>query len=159
MKFFQNCKTLQQLRAEYKRLAKIWHPDLQGGDCATMAQINAEYDRLSAILPEQSANGEQYQPEHRDAPEVFRAAVMAVINLAGIKVELCGSWLWVTGNTKEHKEIFKAAGYRWSQNKAAWYWHEGEYRRTGKKHYTMDEIRLRHGSESVYFENQEQLTA
>ena len=157
MKFFEGCETMDALKAEYKRLAKRWHPDLPGGDVKTMQQINAEYDRLSAILPKVNSKGERYQPEHREAPEAFRAAVVAVQNVPGIMVELCGEWLWITGNTKDHKDVFKAAGFRWSSNKAAWYWHEGEYRRTGKKHYTMDEIRAMHGSQAVRADERESL--
>ena len=56
-------------------------------------------------------------------------------------------------------EIFKAAGYRWSQNKAAWYWHEGEYRRSGKKKYSMNDIRMRYGSTAVKYDDLEELPA
>ena len=33
MKFFTDCKTLDELKAEYRRLIKIHHPD-RGGDVA-----------------------------------------------------------------------------------------------------------------------------
>lgn len=159
MKWFEGCETMDELKAEYKRLAKRWHPDREGGNLEYMQQINAEYDRLAAILPKVNAKGERYQPKDREAPEAFRAAVVAVQSIPGILVELCGEWLWVTGNTREHKDIFKAAGYRWSNNKTAWYWHEGEYRRSGKKKYTMDEIRAMHGSKSVKYADLEELPA
>ncbi len=159
MKWFEGCETMDELKAEYKRLAKRWHPDLEGGNLEAMQQINAEYDRLAKILPKVNAKGERYQPQTRESPEAFRAAVVAVQNIPGILVELCGEWLWITGNTREHREVFKAAGYRWSANKSAWYWHEGEYRRSGKKHYSMDEIRMMHGSKSVRYDDQETLPA
>lgn len=159
MKWFEGCETMDELKAEYKRLAKRWHPDLEGGNLEFMQQINAEYDRLAKILPKVNAKGERYQPQTREAPEAFRAAVVAVQNIPGILVELCGEWLWITGNTREHKDIFKAAGYKWSSNKSAWYWHEGEYRRSGKKHYTMDEIRAMHRSRAVKYDERETLPA
>lgn len=70
MKFFTTCHTLEELKAEYKRLIKIHHPDL-GGDNATMAQINAQYDDLAKRLPKTRADGTTYQPrqEERKRPK------------------------------------------------------------------------------------------
>lgn len=45
MKYFENCHTLEDLKAEYRRLVKLHHPDC-GGDTATMQAINDEHDRL-----------------------------------------------------------------------------------------------------------------
>lgn len=150
IKYFSHCKTLDQLKQEYKRLAKIHHPDC-GGDDATMAAINAEFDELSKKLPKETATGETYQPrdEEREAPEKFREAVAATLNMDGVTVELCGSWLWVTGNTYPNRERLKEAGYRFSKNKVAWYWHDENSVSHSKKRYSLDEIRLMHGSETI----------
>lgn len=47
MTYFTNCQTLNDLKAEYRRLALIHHPDL-GGDTATSSSVTA---RRSAIHP------------------------------------------------------------------------------------------------------------
>ena len=41
--FFENCRTLDELKSEYRRLARIHHPDV-GGDVATMQEINRQYE-------------------------------------------------------------------------------------------------------------------
>ena len=41
MKYFTNVRTLEELRKEYKRLVKQYHPD-NGGDTETIKEINAE---------------------------------------------------------------------------------------------------------------------
>lgn len=148
IKYFTHCKTLDQLKQEYKRLAKIHHPDC-GGDDATMAAINAEFDLLSKKLPKETATGETYQPrdEEREAPEKFREAVAATLNMDGVTVELCGSWLWVTGNTYPNRFKLAAAGYQFSKSKCAWYF-KGRISHS-KKRYSLDEIRLMHGSETI----------
>ncbi|MBR3740609.1 MAG: J domain-containing protein [Clostridia bacterium] len=156
--FFQDCQTMDQLKAEYKRLAKKYHPDL-GGDEKTMIQVNNDYDALSAWLPKVNAQGETYQPRERECPAAFRAAVMAVITLQGIMIELCGEWLWITGETRQHKDALKAAGYRFSGNKQAWYWHEEGYRKMGKKKFSLDEIRGMYGSQRVTMADREELPA
>lgn len=47
MKYFSNCRTLDELKKEYRRLAMLNHPD-RGGDDETMKAINNEYD---AVFP------------------------------------------------------------------------------------------------------------
>ena len=49
MNFFENVKTLDELRKEYRRLAMIYHPD-KGGDTALMQVLNNQYERLSKRL-------------------------------------------------------------------------------------------------------------
>jgi len=49
MKYFTDCKTLDKLKKEYRRLAMLHHPDV-GGDTATMQAINAEFDSLFPLL-------------------------------------------------------------------------------------------------------------
>lgn len=39
----------------------------------------------------------------------------------GCKMEVVKGVKWISGNTKEHKETLKAAGYRWSNKRGAWY--------------------------------------
>lgn len=41
--YFEHCTSLDELRAEYRILIKINHPDV-GGDAETMKVINNEYD-------------------------------------------------------------------------------------------------------------------
>ena len=150
MKFYQNCSTLEELKAEYKRLAKKYHPDMGGSD-DIMAQVNAQYDDLAAKLPKTNAQGETYQPQQRENSAAFRAAVLAVITRAGLVLELCGCWLWCTGDTYTHKDALKAAGYRFSGNKKAWYWHDPAdgYTRRGGSSYSLDDIRTKYGSRRV----------
>ena len=153
--WFANVHTLDELKAEYRRLAIIHHPD-KGGKTEDMQEINAQYDKLAQVLPMRTAKGETYQPapEKREAPEAFRAAVMAAINLDGVELELCGCWLWATGNTREHKEALKAAGYRWSANKSAWYWrNDKDGGRRSRHDWSLDDIRARFGADRVTASN------
>lgn len=49
MKYFADVRTLEELKAAYRRLAMQHHPDV-GGDTATMQAINAEFDALFPLL-------------------------------------------------------------------------------------------------------------
>lgn len=94
-----------------------------GGDVRAMQEINAEYDKVFAVLKELH-NFEADKPDSKsrtttEAPEEFRAVVDALLMLGGIEVELCGSWLWIGGDTYPHRKALKAAGCLWSCTKNA----------------------------------------
>jgi hypothetical protein len=148
MMYFKDCTTIDEVKARYKDLAKQHHPD-RGGDTATMQAINAAY----SIAVIQIARGEnRTESEINDIltdNEQYRAAIDAVINLQGINIELVGSWIWITGNTKEHRQTLKDAGYFWASKKIAWYFRGSEYKCSSRKGKCLDEIREKYGSQTV----------
>ena len=44
--YFDNPKTLEELRRQYKELLKKYHPDNANGSTHATQEINAEYDAL-----------------------------------------------------------------------------------------------------------------
>lgn len=70
--------------------------------------------------------------------------IKELANLQGIVTEIIGKWLWVTGNTYTYKDTIKSLGFQWSSAKKAWY--KPYVKSFSKKHYSLDEIRARHGS-------------
>lgn len=156
-RFFNECKCIEELKAEYKRLALIYHPDIKStGDLEIMQIINAEYDRLFCILKDVHAkkDGSTYQATGAwttsETPEQYRDIISALIKMHGVEIELCGSWLWMTGETMKYKEELKALGCLWSANKRAWYYN-GDSRKSKKRAHckSMDEIRSAWGSEKI----------
>lgn len=160
MKYFANCTTLDALKHEYRRLCMIHHPD-RGGDTATMAAINDEYDEASRRLQSGRTTAQQTAEtnEAEEAPEEFRAVISRLVILAGINIEICGSWVWVTGDTYPNREALKAAGLRYSKGKAAWYWKPEGNHSKARRHYSMEEIRDLHGSERIKTRSAAVLTA
>lgn len=154
--------TLEALKKMYKKLAFENHPD-RGGDTETMKEINAEYDALFAKLKNvrKSASGETYtaKEETTETPEQFREIIEKLIHLDGINIEICGTWLWITGNTYANRETLKALHFKYSKNKNAWYHHTEEYIKRSKKSFTLDEIRNLWGSETVSTPTNDKLQA
>jgi len=146
MKWFNECTSLDQVKALYKKLAKQYHPDL-GGDTDTMQAINREYAFASAKVISGSGLSEEDTENEIRYSEEYRQAIEKVIHLEGITIELVGHWIWVSGNTRIHKEVLKSAGYFFASKKIAWYFRADEFkvRKGGKK--TMEEIRAKYGSE------------
>lgn len=141
MNFFGNCATLDALKAEYKRLAKQYHPDM-GGDTATMQAINAQYEAAFNRMSGNATNGTT------ETAVDFINIISALMKIKGIVCEQCGSWLWISGDTKPVKEQLKAAGCRWASKKKMWYWKPaGSYSRGSNA--SMDYIRAKYGSRIV----------
>ena len=121
MKYFTNCHNLDELKKEYRRLAVKHHPD-HGGDTATMQAINAEYESAFNRLKAQHNAAADERHQTTEAPEEFIRIIELLLKIPGLVVELCGSWLWISGDTLAHKEELKFAGCRWSSSKKMWYW-------------------------------------
>jgi curved DNA-binding protein CbpA len=45
--YFSNCKTLEEVKKLYKKLALQHHPDRPGGSVVIMQRINQEYENIS----------------------------------------------------------------------------------------------------------------
>ena len=79
-KYFQNVKSIQELRKRYRELLKEHHPD-NGGNEDVMKEINAEYDRLFAILSkEKQPDGETPKYDYEAENEAFKAILNEIIS-------------------------------------------------------------------------------
>jgi hypothetical protein len=61
-----------------------------------------------------------------------------------ITIEITGCFVWVSAETKSHKEKLKEMRFRWHTKKSCWYLAPEDYRR--RKDYSMDEIRTMYGT-------------
>lgn len=147
MKYFNNCKTLEELKKEYRRLAFIHHPD-QGGNVETMKAINNAYDiRFQELKRQHNATADEYHQTTESSQE-FREIIEKLMRMDGVTVEICGCWIWCDGDTRKWKEELKAMKFRWCSKKMRWAWHHeeaGQKRRRGNM--SMDEIRAKYGSQ------------
>lgn len=164
-KYFEHCRTCEEIKAEYRRQAVRLHPD-NGGDVKAFQEMQAEFtarfDRVKNIHT--NKDGETYEKKGDNASTETAAEFMNIINvvltLDGVEIELCGRWLWLSGNTKPHKDVIKELGFKWSSNKTMWYYHgEGYRRKHHGKAWSIDEIRNAYGSQSFRRRGYEKLEA
>ena len=163
MKYFNNVRTLEELRRQYKELLKRFHPDNPQGSTEACQEINSEYDRLFKVLKdkheskldktaestahkESSYNANMYDWENDKA---LREVLQKIINFDGIEIELVGAWLWVSGNTYSYKKELKELGFKWASQKKQWYFHTDAYRKKSHKSLSMEDIRNYYGSIKV----------
>ncbi len=156
MKHFKNVKTLAELKDQYKKLAFQNHPD-RGGNTETMQEINAEYDALLKSIISNSGNDEysteekksfwESKEEHTEVERKVKEALDKIIHLEGLEIEIIGVWIWVSGDTKAHKETLKGAGFKWNKSLVKWVFIGKKSNGRGKM--TLEEMREKHGSEKV----------
>ena len=149
MKYFTNCHSLDELKAEYRRLIKIHHPDC-GGDAETMKAINNEYEIAFEQLKRHHNATHDAEHQTTETADEYREILEKLLKLDGLDITLCGSWLWISGNTYEHKAALKEAGCRWSNNKKMWYWrHEESAKPWHRGKATFSEICAKYGAQHI----------
>ena len=147
--------TIEDAKKQYYKLCMRWHPDRPNGDLKAMQQINAEWDYLKAhnYNIHESKDGGTYTDWKQDMPDdvtdEFADIISKLVTMAGLEIEVCGSWLWVGGDTKEHKDGLKGMGMRWASKKKRWYKAPKDWKRKAHRELTMDEIRDKFGSTAV----------
>lgn len=101
----ESIRTQEELKKEYHRLCLKLHPDVGGGN-EEMKILNAEYEILFERVKNihVNKNGETYERETEETPEAFQALITELLKMDGIEIEIIGCFVWVSGNTKPHKE-------------------------------------------------------
>ena len=158
---FSECRTMEEAQKLYRALIFQIHPDRRPPEETAQAtretqELNAEFADYCAHFANYSAKarqkaahaeGKKSAADYHDIDEltgILREKILAALNL-GLDVELCGLWVWVTGNTKPHKEELKALSFKWANEKKAWYF--AGVPSFNRKTRTLDEIRAMLGSQ------------
>ena len=148
---FFTASNLNELKSQYRKLAFSLHPDT-GGDAKTFSNMKSEYEMLFKTLKDKAYEAD---PEHNekwasDLDDGYMKIIDLLVHLADINIELCGGWLWLTGDTKSVKDQLKACGCYWAHQKKMWYWRPSDYNcRHNRRAHSMEYIRGKYGSQKV----------
>ncbi|MEE8206873.1 MAG: J domain-containing protein [Nitrospinaceae bacterium] len=129
------------VKEAFRAAAMKYHPDINPAGLEMMKIINQAYDALKDFTGSIDA-----QRSEQDYPEALNDAINAIINLDGLLIEICGAWVWVTGNTKAHKDPLKAAGYRFASKKKAWNFRPDNWKSASYGKTSLEKIREKYGS-------------
>ena len=144
MNYFINCKTLDDVKKLYKKLALENHPD-RGGKHETMQQINSQYADAIRII----SNGMEFEKEEQQIAEDFQKIINELINLDGLIIDIVGNWIWVYGDTKTHKDIIKNVGLWWAKKKKKWYYRPANFKSSNRKPKSYEQITAKYGRKTV----------
>lgn len=131
------------IKTAYRKASSKYHPD-KGGSTEMMQAVNQAYEELKDFEGDIDSGDDNYSESLNDA-------LNAILGLSGIEIEICGAWVWVTGDTKQYKDILgkNGAGYNFAPKKKAWYYRPSDWKSLSRGSFSLDDIRGRHGSQKV----------
>lgn len=154
-------RNLEGLKTAYKAYMRKYHPDINPNGLELCKLGNAANDFLIKTAHiwtiEDFETDKETDPAYNIAEEID--AIYRQINtLIGIKITLSGVWLWVTGDTYQHKTLLKDLGFTWAGKKKAWSWKpEGKRKRYSKKEWEFDTIFAKYGKVDLDLSKRSQL--
>ncbi len=151
MKYFskENLQTIDTLKKRYKELAFKLHPDAHPTATAEekeafseqMKELNSEYEQAIPMVGKNC--NKEYQVDNY--PRIIEDLIK--LNLIDVVIEICGWFIYLSGNTKPYSKQFKLLGYRWNPAKQMWYKAPEWWKKTYNKTWSMEEIRNAYGSQ------------
>lgn len=144
--------TPELIKKAYRKACATYHPDRNPAGLEMMKMVNEAYN----VLKDETGSAQQNNDDLSSYGSDLCDALNKVAGL-GLDIEICGSWVWLHGDTRPHKDVIKEAGFRWAPKKKLWYYRPEDYKSRGRGKFSMDEIRERHGSEKVRFKDRNKL--
>jgi hypothetical protein len=144
--------TIPSTKAEIKKAYRVaclkFHPDRNPAGAQMMVAINAAYETLKVLgdVLEDQANFEE-----TNYAEELNEVLNSLLTLEGLILEVCGNWIWISGDSKPHKKALGKDGLKcfWSNPKKMWYYRPAEYKSSSRKSTGMDDIRAKYGSSAA----------
>ncbi len=148
--------SLEMVKKAYRQACKIYHPDVNPAGTAMMQAVNEAYESLSEeSFPIKLSDSDVIS----NYGEALNNALNSIITCMGINIEVCGAWIWVSGETKANKETLKSSGFMWSNQKEMWYFRPASNKiRYYRGNLSLEEIRAKYGSDKINSKRAKALT-
>ena len=135
---FSEVTGINEAKAIFKKLAKILHPDVGG--------TNEEFKLLNKIYTDLIENKIYFSNDTMFDIELEKV-ISKILHYENITIEVVGSWIWLTGDTKSIKDKLKDLNFKWASKKKMWYY--GEMKGRNPKQKSMSEIKSKYGCETL----------
>ncbi len=146
IKEFSEVTGINEAKKVYKTLAKKLHPDVGGSE--------EEFKILNAVYNDFIENKIYFSNDFKIDLDLEKI-ISQILHFENITIELVGSWIWLSGDTKEIKDKLKELGFKWASKKKMWYYGEMKGKSHGEK--SIDEIKDKYGSKTFKKKENEKL--
>ena len=144
--------TLADIKQIYRKLASVNHPD-KGGNTETMQLINTAFEELCKFFTSNSTL--DINQDEANTNSINFEFIQTLKTMVRVTIEVCGYWVWLSGDTFPYKDKIKELGFKFSGAKKSWYWSPtidtSSFKRGSK---SMKNIRKQYGSTIIETESQ-----
>ena len=145
---FREVTGINEAKKIYKTLAKKLHPDVGGSE--------EEFKILNSVYTDLIEHKIYFSNDIKIDIELEKI-ISLILHFENITIELVGSWVWVSGDTREIKDKLKAIGFKWASKKKMWFY--GEMKGRNPKEKSMEEIKSKYGSETLKSNEKKQIAS
>ena len=139
---------INEAKKIFKQLAKKLHPDIGGS--------NEEFKILNKVYSDILENGVYFSNDFKFDIELEKI-ISQILHYDDLIIEVVGSWIWLSGETKSIKEKLKELNFKWASKKKMWYY--GEMKGKNPKQKSMDEIKSKYGCETLKSKGKYKITS
>ena len=143
---FKGIEGINEAKKIYKQLAKKLHPDVGGSD--------ELFKMLNSIYTNIIENKIYFSNEFKFDLEIEKI-ISQILHFENIVIEIVGSWIWLSGDTKLIKDNLKELNFKWASKKKMWYY--GEMKGRNPKEKSLEEIKNKYGCETVRTKEKEKI--
>jgi hypothetical protein len=138
---FYGCTSAAEVQLRFDELSSVFADQTE-----MLKALKAEYSTLMSVL-----NSEKPVEEEKDKASISEIikVLQEKVNPDGLHLEICGTWLWITGNTYQVKNVLKELGFRFSSNKLCWYYRQDDHRSGNQKPVPFEFIKGKYGSKEI----------
>ena len=101
---------------------------------------------IITLLFEGSVNNKNFEKENLPIADIINK-IAKLLDSDEIEIEIVGSWLWISDDSKQYKNEIKEAGFRFSGAKKMWFYCCKTEYKASKTNIDIDKLRLKYGSE------------
>lgn len=143
---FKGIEGINEAKKIYKQLAKKLHPDVGGSD--------ELFKMLNSIYTNIIENKIYFSNEFKFDLEIEKI-ISQILHFENIVIEVVGSWIWLSGDTKSIKDNLKELNFKWASKKKMWYY--GEMKGRNPKEKSLEEIKHKYDCETVRTKEKEKI--
>lgn len=141
---------IAEIKTVYKQYTKTYHPDVNSDGEEMMKLGNLAYEVLVKNIEYLGAEFNKLHKEATETPNIaaeIQEIFTKIKHFPGLEIEVCGTWLWVSGNTFTVKGELKKLSFQWASKKKMWSWHPETYKKYDKNgEWDINKIRNTWGS-------------
>ena len=138
MEEFRGVDGINEAKKIYKNLARKLHPDV-GGSTEAFKLLQEVYN---SVLEQGASVGEDAEYDLE-----LERVISKILHYENLIIEVVGSWIWLSGETRAIKEVLKELKFKWASKKKQWYY--GEMKGRNPKQKSMDDIKAKYGCTRV----------